>query len=582
MFIKITEVKFKNFMSYIEETIFIPENGVVLINGKNGNGKSSILESVYYGLFGKPFRKISQSELINTTTNRDMQVQISFEIGTDSYSIIRGQKPQKFEIYKNSDLILQDSKSLDYQKMLEESILKTNESVFKQLVLLGANIPTSKNFSELSNKEREDLFKYIIDIGIFSEYSEIAKTRIKELKQEFSQADTSLNQLVSLKEKLKQDIERQEIQNANIEDSKSLKIAELQEEQKVLKENITKLESANEILGISKTEEIQSISLEITDLTSQANKSKNIISTSTNQLALISKLESSHNSCLSCSELVKISGIDISEKPALEEQRDYNTNIVETCKIRLNELNEQLTKLQEINKKIELVNQKLNSFNSSYNNIDEKIKIIRDVQPAVIDYSTLEDISEQEKNLIQNKIELESKIIDFISFQDLVSDKNLKGHILEQSLPVINKWINYFLESFGNFPFLFTINSDLTESIFTMDGSNLQKSFNSLSNGQKLRIVFSILFSFLKYSEERNTTHYNILFLDEVLDSSLDTEGRIELINILRTEFQDRSINIISHNQEIREAEEIFENIYTIESAGIGLGSKLKSHKEQE
>jgi ABC-type multidrug transport system ATPase subunit len=115
-----------------------------------------------------------------------------------------------------------------------------------------------------------------------------------------------------------------------------------------------------------------------------------------------------------------------------------------------------------------------------------------------------------------------------------------------------------------------------------MDGSNLQKSFNSLSNGQKLRIVFSILFAFLKYSEERNTAHYNILFLDEVLDSSLDTEGRIELINILRTEFQERSINIISHNQEIREAEEIFENIYTIESAGAGLGSKLTSHKEQQ
>jgi DNA repair exonuclease SbcCD ATPase subunit len=582
MFIKITEVKFKNFMSYIEETTFTPENGVVLINGSNGKGKSSILESVYYGLFGKPFRKISQSELINTTTNKDMQVKISFEIGTDAYTVIRGQKPQKFEIYKNTDLILQDSKSLDYQKMLEENILKTNESVFKQLVLLGANIPTSKNFSELSNKEREELFKYIIDIGIFTEYTDIAKSRIKELKQEFSQEDSTLNQLISLKVKLTQDIERQEIQNTNIKASKDQKIKELQDEQSGLTENINKLKTAQSIVGSPKDDEIKRTSLEIADLTSDINKSNNAITAAKNQLALILKLEASHNSCLSCSELVKISGIDILEKPGLEKLIKDHTQIVNDCKIELQKLNEELLKSQELNKKIDLINQKLNSCISSYNNIDEKIKIIQDVQPVLIDYSTLRDISEQEEKLIKNKIELENKIIDFVSFQDLVSDKNLKGHILEQSLPVINKWINYFLESFGNFPFLFTINTDLTESIFTMDGSNLQKSFNSLSNGQKLRIVFSILFAFLKYSEERNTTHYNILFLDEVLDSSLDTEGRIELINILRTEFQERSINIISHNQEIREAEELFENIYTIESAGAGLGSKLTSHKEQQ
>ncbi len=133
-------------------------------------------------------------------------------------------KPNKFEIYKNNDLILQDSKSLDYQKMLEENILKTNDNVFKQLVLLGANIPTSKNFSELSNKEREEIFKYIIDIGIFSEYNDIAKTRIKELKQDVQQADSNLNQLSQLKVKLKQDIERQEFQNKNAHSIKEEKL----------------------------------------------------------------------------------------------------------------------------------------------------------------------------------------------------------------------------------------------------------------------------------------------------------------------------------------------------------------------
>jgi len=186
MYIEIYKIKFKNFMSYQAEVVYEIQNSVILINGTNGKGKSSILEAIYYGLFGRSFRKISNSELINSVQGKNLEVQIFFRIQSDEYQIIRGMKPNKFEIYKNNDLILQDSKSLDYQKMLEENILKTNDNVFKQLVLLGANIPTSKNFSELSNKEREEIFKYIIDIGIFSEYNDIAKTRIKELKQDVS------------------------------------------------------------------------------------------------------------------------------------------------------------------------------------------------------------------------------------------------------------------------------------------------------------------------------------------------------------------------------------------------------------
>ena len=577
MYIEIYKIKFKNFMSYQTEAVYETQNSVILINGTNGKGKSSILEAIYYGLFGRPFRKISNSDLINSVQGKNLEVQIFFRIQSDDYQIIRGMKPNKFEIYKNNDLILQDSKSLDYQKMLEENILKTNDNVFKQLVLLGANIPTSKNFSELSNKEREEIFKYIIDIGIFSEYNDIAKTRIKELKQDVQQADSNLNQLSQLKVKLKQDIERQEFQNKNAHSIKEEKIKALQDEKDLIKSNIEKIKTAQMNAGDS---QLETLKLE-EDLLKNKNLELSVVQDNVRnakqKLELILNLEKSHNSCLSCAELVKISGIDVKEKEFLTESIKLNAVIINAVKENIQKLNDSINAIKQKEKLLETIKLKLNSLEVSYSNINEKIKIIEDVEPAIIDYSTLEDVIKQEKILIENKIQLENKTIDFLSFQDLISDKNLKGQILDMSLPIINKWINYFLEKFGNFPFLFTINSDLSESIIAMDGSNMQKSFNSLSNGQKLRIVFSILFAFLKFSEERNTTHFNILFLDEVLDSSLDTDGRLELINILRTEFTNRSINIISHNTEIKEAEEVFENMYEVLSDENG--SYLKNLK---
>lgn len=577
MYIEIYKIKFKNFMSYQTEAVYETQNSVILINGTNGKGKSSILEAIYYGLFGRPFRKISNSDLINSVQGKNLEVQIFFRIQSDDYQIIRGMKPNKFEIYKNNDLILQDSKSLDYQKMLEENILKTNDNVFKQLVLLGANIPTSKNFSELSNKEREEIFKYIIDIGIFSEYNDIAKTRIKELKQDVQQADSNLNQLSQLKVKLKQDIERQEFQNKNAHSIKEEKIKALQDEKDLIKSNIEKIKTAQLNAGDS---QLETLKLE-EDLLKNKNLELSVVQDNVRnakqKLELILNLEKSHNSCLSCAELVKISGIDVKEKEFLTESIKLNAVIINAIKENIQKLNDSINAIKQKEKLLETIKLKLNSLEVSYSNINEKIKIIEDVEPAIIDYSTLEDVIKQEKILIENKIQLENKTIDFLSFQDLISDKNLKGQILDMSLPIINKWINYFLEKFGNFPFLFTINSDLSESIIAMDGSNMQKSFNSLSNGQKLRIVFSILFAFLKFSEERNTTHFNILFLDEVLDSSLDTDGRLELINILRTEFTNRSINIISHNTEIKEAEEVFENMYEVLSDENG--SYLKNLK---
>jgi DNA repair exonuclease SbcCD ATPase subunit len=581
MYIEIYKIKFKNFMSYQAEVVYEIQNSVILINGTNGKGKSSILEAIYYGLFGRSFRKISNSELINSVQGKNLEVQIFFRIQSDEYQIIRGMKPNKFEIYKNNDLILQDSKSLDYQKMLEENILKTNDNVFKQLVLLGANIPTSKNFSELSNKEREEIFKYIIDIGIFSEYNDIAKTRIKELKQDVQQVDSNLNQLHQLKIKLKQDIERQEFQNKNAHSIKEEKIKTLQNEKDLILSNIEKIKAAQINMQDS---QLETLKLEL-KLEENLLKDKNLelstiqdnVRNARQKLELIFNLEKSHTPCLSCSELVKISGIDVKEKEFLTESIKLNAININAIKENIQKLNDSINIIKQKEKLVETIKLKLNSLEVSYNNINEKIKIIEDVELAIINYSTLEDLIIEEKKLIENKIQLENKTIDFLSFQDLISDKNLKGQILDMSLPIINKWINYFLEKFGNFPFLFTINSDLSENIITMDGSNIQKSFNSLSNGQKLRIVFSILFAFLKFSEERNTTHFNILFLDEVLDSSLDTDGRLELINILRTEFTNRSINIISHNTEIKEAEEIFENMYEVLSNENG--SYLKNLK---
>ena len=575
MLIEITEVRFKNFMSYQEEAVFKPTAGVSLISGKNGLGKSTILESVYYGLFGKPFRKIGTSELMNSVTSREMLVNILFKIGTDEYHIVRGIKPQRFEIHKNNEIILQDSKSLDYQKMLEESIIKTTGDIFKQTVLLGANIPTSKNFSDLSNKEREELFKYIIDIGIFSEYHDISKNKIKELKQEYAQSDIQLKNLDTLFKQIQTDIRRQEEHNNNFDSVKQEKLRIIAQEIRENSEILEKITTA-----LKNTPVIESNSTLITSLQQKLNKTRDNITFVNQKLAMINKLKTTHSSCLTCEKLLEISGVDVTEESKLNEVlKSLNINFKEQEE-NLNNSNKIEKELEEKQQKIRLLLQKSNHHAEQIKSSKEKETLLNDMRPNVIDYSTLDDLKNKETLLIDVKKELENKINDFLTFQELVSDKALKGKILDMSLPLVNKWINHFLENFGNFPFLFTINTDLSESILSMDGSNQSKSFNSLSNGQKLRIVFSILFAFLKFTEERNTTNFNILFLDEVLDSSLDTEGRIELINILRTQFSNKSINIISHNQDVKDSEEIFENIYEI--VGSQEGSKIILRKTNE
>lgn len=562
-------------MSYQEEQSFEFEPGTSIISAKNGSGKSSIVEALFFGFFGKPYRKINKDDLINDKTLKNLEVTLEFKINNKNFKIIRGQKPAKFEIYENDELIVQDAKSLDYQKMLEENIIKTNENIFRQLVLIGANIPNSKNFSELTNKEREDLFKFIIDIGIFGEYSDLAKGKIKEMKNEFSLIDSKLSQLLNLEQKLKADIKRQEDSNATFEESREQKLQEQYTFISAQKETLEKIAKGLDLLLIDGSNDFSQIGI-LKQALQELSSNDNLIS---QKRTMISKLKESHHVCIGCEKLKDISGIDITEEDSLFTESLKISEKKTKVKEALGRLEEAKSAQDEKIKKRDSLILKQNEIQNSIINAEEKIKIIQDVQPSVIDYSSLESIKEEEKNLLESKVNLENRIRDFATFVELLSDKNLKGQILDLSLPVINKYINYFLEKFGNFPYLFTINNNLTETIMTIDGSNIEKSFNSLSNGQKLRIVFSILFAFLKFTEERNVSHFNVLFLDEVLDSSIDMDGRAEMINILRNEFNDKSINIISHTQDLQEAEELFDYIYQVQRENIESGSKILTLK---
>jgi len=575
LLISIKEVTLKNFMSYQEEQVFSVQDGTSLIVGTNGLGKSSVIESLFYSLFGKPYRKINTGDLINHIVGKNLEVSIVFMKGQDEFKIVRGLKPQKFEIYKNSELIIQDSKSLDYQKMLEEQILEVNENIFRQLVLLGANIPNSKNFNELSAKEREDLFKYIIDIGIFTEYSDLAKNKLKQLKTDFQSAEDQSNKLEALVLQISQDIQRQEKQNLEFEQTK---LSKIQEQETTIKESEELLEKILSAFSLIQIEEKNYLEL-IHELQRTIQKYRDEKRHNEQKLNLIKKLKETHSGCLACEKLKDISGIEVNEQESLEDENSGLDIKIEETEQGLEGLKKLQEEQNQKKEKFNLLTLKKTKTEELIKTSKEKIKLIEDVQPNTIDYSTLENLKEQRENLIQYKLKLEQDIRDYLTFIDLVSDKNLKGQILDMSLPVINKYINFFLEKFGNFPYLFTINSNLTETIITQDGTNIEKSFNSLSNGQKLRIIFSILFSFLKYTEERNSTHFNILFLDEVLDSSIDLDGRMELINIIRTEFQNRSVIIISHNPDVQEAEELFDCIYQI--IGSPEGSKIKQIKYQ-
>ena len=541
-------VRWKNFLStgnqFIE--IQLDKNPTTLIIGENGAGKSTILDALCFGLLGKPFRMISKNLLVNSVNNSSTVVEVEFSVGTKEYKVIRCIKPNKFEIYQNGKLMSLEANVRDYQKILEQQILKLNYRSFTQVVILGSS--TFVPFMQLKARHRREVVEEILDIQIFSTMNILLKQKLKSIVEELREVDYSFS-LVS---------ERITLQENYIDDIKKNKDNIIDEKQKTFEKNEKEIEERmweskhltednqallESIIGedkvVNKRDKLKDIQFMLKDKESRGQK-------------LISFFEE-NDDCQTCQQHIdeqfKIKSIDEKTKEVTEvseglnklsdEMKKVESKIKEyknTAKsIRENEialakLTSGITQLEKFNTKLQTEIETLLKGNVSNEDTE---KLIRLKQECI-------KVERQRTDLRDEKSYAEA-------IKLILQDTGIKTKIIKQYLPIMNKLINTYLTSM-EFYVNFTLNENFEESIKSRYRDEF--TYSSFSEGEKMRIDLSLLFTWRAIAKMKNSANTNLLILDEIFDSSLDGTGTDEFLKILNT-LGDENVFVISHKQDV-------------------------------
>ena len=541
-------IRWKNILSTgnIFTEISLDKYKNTLIVGENGSGKSTMLDALCFALFGKPFRKINKPNLLNSINQKDAVVELEFDIGKKQYKIVRGLKPNIFEIYCDSVLFNQDAKSLDYQEFLEKNILKINFKSFTQIVILGS--ASFVPFMQLSAADRRLIIEDLLDIQIFSAMNALAKARLAEIKESIQKNKYELDLLenkISMQKKhidvLKQNNkEKISIYSKDIDSDKKT-IQELAEKNKTLKQDLQELEifSGKKIELNEKMKKILALEGKI-----ENNKQKH-----KKNIEFFEKNET----CPTCTQK-----IDDSFKN--EQVKQLNIKYDETVsgliqiEQKINELNQQLSECEDKRTRYSQVNAEIqnNLFNISQmeNNIQkrlEEMKTLSDSQDNILsEIEQMDSLRTEREKLDENNQELINSKSYYDAATILLKDTGIKTKIIKQYLPIINKLVNKYLSSLD-----FFVNFNLDESFKETIKSRHRDEFSyeSFSEGEKQRIDMALMLTWRSVAKLKSSINTNLLILDEIFDSSLDANGTEELIRILH-ELENTNLFVISHKSD--------------------------------
>lgn len=520
-------------------TSFKFDNNLNLIVGNNGVGKSSIFYALYYVLFGKTHNTKTLNSLINTVNNKELLVELDIIINDIFYKIIRGISPNVFEIYKNNELIPQLHSVTDYQKLLEVSILKFNSQAFKNLIYLGGDL-LSLSFIKLSKKEKEEVFSILSDTAIFLKIVNSVKLLKKEKITEKTNIEYKMNTLMDLISK----------ENAIYESN----LKRFKDWEKINNNNINNITEKirNEKENVKNIDDINKQILEIQQNINNINFKNEMINEEIQDYEKKLHIEKKFQTCGNCEKLQSIIGkkVDLNEYNKIKIM--YENNV---------------TKQNELNDTLKILTINLNSSKLSLEKIKEyenTLEIISNESVTEPDNSNIELLKNDLEKIDKEHKDISKYIEHLNEFENLLSTDNIKGLFLEYSLPFINQTINKFLNKFENLNIFFELDKTLTEHI-----KKDSKIFDvkSLSNGELLRLTYAISLAFLDICRHKFNVKINILILDEALDSSLDSIGKLELLNIL-SEFKDIGLYIISHNAEIKNQTYYFDKVIEIKKVG--------------
>ena len=544
-------IRWKNFLSTGNNwtEINLIKSKSTLVIGQNGAGKSTMLDAISFALFGRAHRNITKSQLINSINNKNCEVEVKFTIGKSKFRVLRGIKPNTFEIWKNGDMINQSSHSKEYQKILEQNIIKLNHKSFHQIVVLGSSsfIP----FMQLSAQHRRDVIEDLLDINIFSKMNTILKEKNLEvknkLKENAHQIDLIKNSLDSQRKYIRDitQINEDEIRDRN------RKIDELHDEIQLLNtkngEHSLFLEENSAIIA----EKLK----EYNDKKTSILHNKSTMESQIKSIVKDSKFYEDNDNCPTCSQPIEPEF----KKQKIHECKTEATSIKTQYDNMLNESQEVLDLIDEWNTKAEEIRNRqseINGNNKTIESLQNQVnKTHSEIEKLTSREGDLGKANEELQNMmndrdtfLEDKLTLNEELAYNGVMGELLKDTGIKTKVIKQYVPVINKLVNQYLQVLD-----FFVHCNLDDSFNETIRSRHRDAFSydSFSEGEKQRIDLALLFTWRQIAKMKNSVATNLLLLDETFDSSLDHDGVENLMKILHTLDNSTNVFVISHKGEI-------------------------------
>ena len=546
------KVRWKNFLSTGNQNteINLTKHPTNLIIGTNGAGRCTLLDALTFALFGKPFRKINKPQCINSVNEKDCIVEVEFSIGNTDWKVIRGIKPNIFEIHKDGSILNQSSAALDQQKWLEQYVLKMSYKSFTQIVILGSS--TFVPFMQLTATNRREVIEDLLDIRIFSSMNNLIKDKIRGLREEIKVLDLkkeSLNDKVRMQKNFIDELELRGKENIK---SKETKIQNILVEENDLMNNNGIIEE--DVFKLNKEVEY------VTGATSKLRKLGNLKGKISNKVATITKEHkffTENTVCPTCTQSIeedfRINKINDAQTKAKELQSGYK------------ELEQAIKGEEERERQFTALSKEITSLTHGISQNNIKIagcqRQIRDLE------SEIQRVTEQlaDRNIEDEKLanfqdslkttydDLATKK-DTINYYDfsysLLKDGGVKSKIIKKYLPLINQQVNRYLQLM-DFYINFTLDEEFNETVQSPIHENF--SYSSFSEGEKMRIDLALLFTWREVARMKNSVNTNLLIMDEVFDSSLDGFGTEEFLKIIRFVVKDANIFVISHKESLHD-----------------------------
>jgi DNA repair exonuclease SbcCD ATPase subunit len=543
-------ISYKNFLAAGNTPIKLnlKSDSTTLIVGQNGAGKSTMIEAIVFALFNKSFRKVNKQQLINSINEKDCLVEVNFSIGKKQYKVIRGMKPNRFEIWIDGTMIDQVSSVHDQQKYLEQNILKLNYKSFTQIVILGS--ASFVPFMQLPAASRREIIEDLLDIRIFSTMNVILKDRLKVANEEIKDNETTIKFLKEKAQMQQNHLQRLEKSARKTLDQKELKIVEIEN-------NNSKLEGHIDLIQINLNKLNEEL-LDASGVQTSIKKLEKQITTNTNLISRLEKEKTFFDSNDTCPKCTQPLPQHLKEHHINESNKIINksSGLLDEFKEQIENLTEDLKVISDKNQSISLNNWEIKS---NYSEIKNNNNVIKEIMSEIDDIkNNTHDIDCERKKLTEIATEgmtihkrtssLKKDKSNYDTVTSLLKDTGIKSHIIKKYLPVMNQLITKYLKEL-DFYVNFTLDEEFNESIKSRHRDDF--SYASFSEGEKMRIDLALMFTWRSIAKLKNSANTNLLILDEVFDSSLDVAGTDEFLRIIRGGQPDTNIFVISHKSEV-------------------------------